>query len=24
MLREAEVLWEHGVLEYLFLAARKS
>ena len=24
MLREAEVLWEHGVLEYLFLVARKS
>jgi hypothetical protein len=24
MLREAEVLWEHGVLEYLFLTARKS
>jgi hypothetical protein len=23
MLREAEVLWDHGVLEYLFLAARK-
>jgi SAM-dependent methyltransferase len=23
MLREAEVLWEHGVLEYLFLVARK-
>ena len=23
MLREAEVLWEHGILEYLFLVARK-
>jgi SAM-dependent methyltransferase len=23
MLREAELLWEHGVLEYLFLVARK-
>ena len=23
MLREAEILWEHGVLEYLFLVARK-
>jgi SAM-dependent methyltransferase len=23
MLREAEVLWEHGVLEYLFVVARK-
>jgi SAM-dependent methyltransferase len=23
MLREAEVLWDHGILEYLFLVARK-
>lgn len=23
MLREAEILWDHGVLEYLFLVARK-
>ena len=23
MLREAEVLWDHGVLQYMFLAARK-
>jgi hypothetical protein len=23
MLREAELLWERGILEYLFLTARK-